>query len=741
MAKSGYTDVKVTNWNTLRFSWSADTQSVPRNFTTVTWKLQLIATSDGYIGSTASKAWSVTINGQTFSGTNTIGISNNTTKTLASGTVSIAHKNDGSGSLAYTFFQEFAITFAGAQIGIISGTGTGTLDTIPRESSLTVSNGTLGTALTFTINRADSTFKHRIQYTCGDVSGYVAGSASTWTTATSISWTPPLSLAQQNTTGTSVSVKFTLGTYTSGGARVGGYPTKTITCAIPASVKPSCSLTLEDVNNIDDIYGSPVQGLSRIKITVNTTLAQGSPIASYSITADGKTYTTSPSTTPLLVTAGSSPITATVKDKRGRTGTASYTMNVQAYTKPAVSKLTVHRCNSDGTENDQGEYVKATFSASVTSLNSKNTATYQVRYKKITDSTWTTTTISAINNTYTVTNREYIFAADSNSSYNVELLVTDAHNTSTVSTTVSTAFTLMNFHQSGTGIRFGGVAEEENLFQSSLDAKFDKEVVTLGNQFTFSSPGTAGSAGYVRMARLTHKKANADTPITFVFTRRLCPQPMTVHVQFRTDSTTVDPDLKNITYEGDNYDAYLVHTATSIWDLYVAKVSAYDTITLQHWYSSGTVSDRLTVDFPGDLVSSVPTGLDGFYKATPAKLQSLLDYIYPVHSVYISYSHISPATLFGGTWERISNAFLWACDAEGTIGQTGGEKTHTLTVNELPSHSHGAVYSQHVSSTKNLAWYGESGSSMGYGLISTGGGQAHNNMPPYIQVSVWRRTA
>lgn len=732
MAKSGSIQVTATNWDSVKFSWTAGTQSTANNTTSVSWKMELLAGDYGFISSTASKNWSVTINGQKFSGTNTISINNNSTKTLASGTVTIKHNDDGTKTFDYSFSQEFNITWGDAQtIGTISRSYTGTLDTIPRESSLTVSNGTLGTALTFTINRADSTFKHRIQYTCGDASGYVAGSASTWTTATSISWTPPLSLAQQNTIGTSVSIKFTLGTYTSSGTLVGGYPTKTITCAIPASVKPSCSLTLEDVNNIDDIYGSPVQGLSRIKITVNTTLAQGSPIASYTITADGKTYTASPSTTPLLVTAGSSPITATVKDKRGRTGTASYTMNVQAYTKPAVSKLTVHRCNSDGTENDQGEYVKATFSASVTSLNSKNTATYKVRYKKTTDSAWTTQTIAAINNTYTVTNRELIFAADGNSSYDVELLITDAHNTSTVSTTVSTAFTLMNFHQSGTGIRFGGIAEEEKLLQNDLD------LCQVGNRYTYSTTGTSGESGYIRMASIVITENSANWPVTFVLNQRYALSPMTVHMTLLSSSDT-DSTLSSFVYEGSNYGVFLVKNQPLIWDLYVQKSNGYDTVTIQDWYTSPNMDKRMTVTFPGNMVTTVPTP---YYRATPAKLEGLLDYIYPVGSVYISWSHVNPGTMFGGTWTRITNAFLWACDAEGTIGQTGGEKTHTLTVNELPEHNHGSVYSQHANGPKAYAWYTESGTSVAYGSVSTGGGQAHNNMPPYVQVSMWRRTA
>lgn len=129
----------------------------------------------------------------------------------------------------------------------------------------------------------------------------------------------------------------------------------------------------------------------------------------------------------------------------------------------------------------------------------------------------------------------------------------------------------------------------------------------------------------------------------------------------------------------------------------------------------------------------------------PRQCNSLVDMVYPVGSIYLAYNHTNPADLFGGTWARITGAFLWATDKNGTIGETGGEKTHTLTVDEMPSHNHtkeannvlsSGLYYQRVA----LA----SASSESYGTTrtdDTGGGKAHNNMPPYIKVSVWRRTA
>ena len=100
------------------------------------WKLELIAYNYGAISSSASKNWSVNVNGESYSGTNTIGIGNNQTKTLASGTTRIYHNSDGTKSFNYSFSQQFDINFNG-WIGTKSGSGSATLDTIPRYANIT----------------------------------------------------------------------------------------------------------------------------------------------------------------------------------------------------------------------------------------------------------------------------------------------------------------------------------------------------------------------------------------------------------------------------------------------------------------------------------------------------------------------------------------------------------------------------------------------------------------------------
>lgn len=738
MALSGYKRTWFTDWNYLEFSWTA-TQSISGNYSTINWSLKLVATdADGTIISSALKKASVEITGNAPSASYIyVAIDGPATETLRSGTAKVTHDSNGAGQFTADYSVAMDIVFSGQYIGNVGEAVTWTLDTIPRVSSLTASNGTLGTAQTLSIKKQDTAAVHKIRYKCGSASGYAAGSASATTTATSISWTPPLSLASQNTTGTSVTVTLTLETY-SGSTLVGSANT-TITCTIPASVKPTATFTLEDVTGADDIYGTPVQGLSRIKVKVTGTPAYGSAIKSYKIAANGSTYNTAEATTGTLKTSGASPVTATVTDGRGRSGSVSYDMQVKAYERPSVTSLAVHRCDANGVETDQGEYIRATFSAQVTNIGGlgKNAATYKLRYKTTTATSFTEVPFSSLSGKYTVSGHSYIFPADSGSSYDVEIVAADSHVTTTRNTSASTAFTLMHWRADGTGLGVGKVSERSHTLEVAMDAVFTGTREQTGNRFCLSTPGEANAPGYINMARITITAANADTPITFVFSRRAAATPMTVHVQLK-NSTATESSLTSIRYEGTNYGAFLVKAGALIWDLYVLKGSDWDTITLQDWWTSHSMESRVMVTFPGTLVAALP---GDYYRATPAMLDSLRDYIYPVGSVYISYSHVDPATLFGGTWVRIQNAFLWAVDSSGSIGLTGGAKTHTLTVDEIPAHSHGSVYSQHATSTNKYPWMTAGMGSLAYGPVSTGGGAAHNNMPPYVQVSVWRRTA
>ena len=132
MATSGSKSITPARLLTLKFSWNRTSVSDVNNTSTISWKLQLITATHASISSSASKKWSVTVNGTKYSGTNTLGIGAGSTKTLASGSTVIAHNSDGTKTFSFSFSQEFGINFNGANIGTQSASGTGTLDTILR---------------------------------------------------------------------------------------------------------------------------------------------------------------------------------------------------------------------------------------------------------------------------------------------------------------------------------------------------------------------------------------------------------------------------------------------------------------------------------------------------------------------------------------------------------------------------------------------------------------------------------
>ena len=191
------------------------------------------------------------------------------------------------------------------------------------------------------------------------------------------------------------------------------------------------------------------------------------------------------------------------------------------------------------------------------------------------------------------------------------------------------------------------------------------------------------------------------------------------------------------------------------------------------------------------------TFLDDVYAPIGQGGNISLDDVYPIGAIYMSVSNTSPSTLFGGTWVQIKDTFLLACGdtyvSDGDVATAQhGEASHTLNSDEMPSHTHtqnahnhtqaghshgtGNTTNKYFLATNNTSIYSSdskkqiSNGSTNYVVYSTsadtnvgkytatdsktptindktatnqntGGGQAHNNMPPYMSVYVWKRTA
>ena len=425
-----------------------------------------------------------------------------------------------------------------------------------------------------------------------------------------------IGLASQNTSGQSVSVVFTIITY-SGSSEV-GRSTATSICSIPSTVKPSVALSVTDAAGHYTTYGAYIQGYSKLKITATPTLAYSSPILSYAITADGKSYNSSPITTDVLQHTGTIPVTAVVTDARTRPSEiASTNVTVLEYAKPAVT-VSAYRCNSSGTADQEGSYMKLGFSATITSLNGKNSATYSVSYKSTTGAA---TVITGTGTSFTSS----VLACDSTQVWTVEVTVSDKLSSTVRAAVIPMAFTLMDFYHTGKGIALGKPATRDG-FDCAMAA-----------------------------------------------------------------------------------------------------------------YFSGATA------MPADMTIGGKT---------------LLNLIYPVGSIYMSVSSTSPATFLGGTWEQIKDRFLLSSGSTYAAGATGGSATHTLTEAEMPTHLHNRIkyfenddwtvgdYTGLGSQTTDTYSVNIAGASTNQNVKmshwrtgSAGGGGAHNNMPPYLAVYVWKRTA
>lgn len=148
-----------------------------------------------------------------------------------------------------------------------------------------------------------------------------------------------------------------------------------------------------------------------------------------------------------------------------------------------------------------------------------------------------------------------------------------------------------------------------------------------------------------------------------------------------------------------------------------------------------------------DFGSSLPSSLQSnqlFFQTLGSNY--ILDNVYPVGSIYLSVNSTNPKNLFGGTWEQIQGKFLLGMDSSYPAGSTGGEATHKLTQGEMPKHNH-IIYAPNAGGPDEGAALGfpEVGSSNTWWAVAcmtgqTGDNEAHNNMPPYLSVYIWKRT-
>ena len=131
--------------------------------------------------------------------------------------------------------------------------------------------------------------------------------------------------------------------------------------------------------------------------------------------------------------------------------------------------------------------------------------------------------------------------------------------------------------------------------------------------------------------------------------------------------------------------------------------------------------------------------------AAAAATTATLSSVYPVGSIYTSVVATNPSTFFGGQWNPFGQGKVMigvdSTDTDfDTVGNTGGAKTHTLITDEMPSHTH----SMSIENARGTGSVGSEDGASSFSTVNTsatGGGQAHNNLQPYVVVYMWKRVA
>ena len=172
---------------------------------------------------------------------------------------------------------------------------------------------------------------------------------------------------------------------------------------------------------------------------------------------------------------------------------------------------------------------------------------------------------------------------------------------------------------------------------------------------------------------------------------------------------------------------------------------------ITQYYSNNNPTTKKYVDDLTDVISLAVQDNTDNIAALSSQISNIssisFDDIYPVGSIYMSVNSTNPRTLFGGTWTQLKDRFLLGAGSTYTNGSTGGEASHTLTVNEMPSHTHPQYVTVNsggsLSANCDYDSYASGKARKSAQNVSTGptgGGNSHNNMPPYLVVYMWQRT-
>ena len=422
----------------------------------------------------------------------------------------------------------------------------------------------------------------------------------------------------------------------------------------------------------------------------------------------------------------------------GNSSVTLYAVWELAWLAPRITNLQATRCDSAGTLNEEGQYAKVTFNWAT----DRTVSAIKIVCNGVTvdgSGSGTSGSVSVV-----VGNN----ALSTENSYPVTVTVTDAVGSGTMSTTVAPMNYIIDVKSGGRGVSFGRPSTEDGV-----DIAWPL-MPRIGTYLTTFLHGENGAYGpWVKLGTWDNVYSQGSVAIIRIYGGE-------GQNGDPSQNTTMTVFIKKgFTGAGDGLffgTHVIVENATEHSNIQFKVIQENDHKCTLWWYSKWhydqfSVSTECTHGSiwtnaqQNDWSASEPTGTTC---RTDVEFIPTYNRIFPVGSIVIRYDHTSPASLYGGTWLRLAGRFLYPAGANEAIGGTGGSGTHTLTVDQMPSHVHDFSHSFTVSGGGS-GISGIPGGQSGWGSYApadwfrmgySGGNKPHNNNPAYINVSVWRRT-
>lgn len=458
-----------------RLGYQVNSQSIENNTSNITLRLEVRSINSSY--STYGYNQTTKIDGTSLGSKAFDMRSTNTWQVFGERTITVYHNAEGkysankSGSFTTTASGTYSLKSGSASVTVappdIARASQPSLITWPD----TTQNVTIGDTITIHMNRVSDNFVHTVRYVWGDKSGVIGNDVTN-----NCNWTIPMDFCDNIPSSTSGTGIVYVDTY-SNGNHVG---TKSVnfTGFVPDWVIPNIGdINITDANSHSAGLGALVQSKSSLNVNIGTWGSYSSWITSCRVDGiDNNVYWSTNFTSAVLQIAGYRTITVTVTDSRGRVAQKQVNYNCIPYSNPTIYEAYVVRCNHDGSNNEDGVYVKYTFKGAIASVDGRNTRDFKLGYKKKTDNEYTY--IGLDNSNYELNIVDSVInwiEFDTNSSYDFQFYIHDYFAPSTIIRSVGSGFTLFDVNETGKGFAFGKVSEK-NALEIALPTEFTNTV-------------------------------------------------------------------------------------------------------------------------------------------------------------------------------------------------------------------------------------------------------------------------